>query len=426
MNTETNEMEDKVETTNESGLLLYQNDILNFNKIDSCSWDDIDQSKFNIASLNQTIASYIREGKIPDITLDRVKYEDTLELMFSHEYGFIPVKLSFMNERVDVRNFIKDFYNHFNLDIGAISDMYALGASYGKPYILEFVLKLNEGFYISCDMGKMDLFIHPLVFRNKLDHNEYNTVRNSLFSLMQVMKNYLQPDVKQNKINIIYNDGSEIRDRAFTPKNKDIDIYKNYNDDFPEVSQNIIKKLNDKNKTGLFVLSGEPGTGKSTYIRYMLQYIDRKVFYVPPDMVEVLTEPGFITFLLNNPDSVLVVEDAESALQKRSSNDVRSGKIANVLNMTDGLLSDCLNISIVATFNIKTAELDSALMRKGRMLGHYEFGKLSVKKAQKLLNELGINETVQKPMALSDIYYYYDEDNSVLDKSKNVGFNKNK
>ena len=47
--------------------------------------------------------------------------------------------------------------------------------------------------------------------------------------------------------------------------------------------------------------------------------------------------------------------------------------------------------------------VDSALMRKGRLIAKYEFGKLPMHKAQRLSNHLGNNSTVNKPMTIAEI-----------------------
>jgi C-terminal processing protease CtpA/Prc len=47
--------------------------------------------------------------------------------------------------------------------------------------------------------------------------------------------------------------------------------------------------------------------------------------------------------------------------------------------------------------------VDSALMRKGRLIGKYEFGKLSVEKAQRLSQHLGYNRTITRPMTVAEI-----------------------
>jgi SpoVK/Ycf46/Vps4 family AAA+-type ATPase len=139
-------------------------------------------------------------------------------------------------------------------------------------------------------------------------------------------------------------------------------------------------------------------------------------------MVDSITDPAFIPFLMKNNDSVLIIEDAEPALEKRSSGG-RSSAVSNVLNLTDGLLSDCLKISIVATFNTDKKTLDEALLRRGRLLMNYKFDKLCIDKSKSLLEKLGHKEIkVTEPMTLADIYYYGTDNNAKQENVKKIGF----
>ncbi len=47
--------------------------------------------------------------------------------------------------------------------------------------------------------------------------------------------------------------------------------------------------------------------------------------------------------------------------------------------------------------------IDSALMRKGRLIARYEFGKLSVAKAQRLSNHLGFDTLIKQPVTIAEI-----------------------
>ena len=125
-------------------------------------------------------------------------------------------------------------------------------------------------------------------------------------------------------------------------------------------------------------------------------------------MVYHITAPEFIPFLLNNSNSILIIEDAEPALQKRS-NGKQFGAISNILNMTDGLLSDCLNISIVATFNTSSKDIDEALLRKGRLLKAYKFEKLKIPKAQILMNKIWRDIEIKEPLSFA-VFYFYEDD----------------
>jgi hypothetical protein len=77
--------------------------------------------------------------------------------------------------------------------------------------------------------------------------------------------------------------------------------------------------------------------------------------------------------------------------------------VSNLLNISDGLLADFLNVQLICTFNNSLTLVDSALTRKGRLIAKYEFGKLSVRKAQRLSDRLGFTKLVTKPMTIAEI-----------------------
>lgn len=160
----------------------------------------------------------------------------------------------------------------------------------------------------------------------------------------------------------------------------------------------------------------------TTYIRYLTSKLKKNIIFVSPGMVHNITDPAFIPFLIKNNDAVLIIEDAEAAVESRDGSG-RGDAVSNILNLTDGLLSDCLNISIIATFNTDMKNIDKALLRKGRLLMNYRFDKLSVPKSKKLLSKLGKSDkSVEQPMSLADIYFYDTDNNTTITKTKKVGF----
>lgn len=249
--------------------------------------------------------------------------------------------------------------------------------------------------------------------------------KDSFFNLLlALLKTYKRPKVAKNKIFIVHRNSHGFEKTGFTVSKLKVDLTENYNDDFPEMSEKIIEGLNSKLKTNLVILSGEPGTGKTTFIRYLASHLKKNIIFISPDMVDYITDPAFIPFLMQNNDSILIIEDAEPALEKRS-NGGRNSAVSNVLNLTDGLLSDCLKISIVATFNTKERNIDEALTRKGRLLMNYKFERLSIDKSKNLLEKLGHTEvTVEEPMTLADIYFYGTDNNTINFKTKKIGFAK--
>ena len=183
------------------------------------------------------------------------------------------------------------------------------------------------------------------------------------------------------------------------------DLKLNYGKDFKKIHDTIVRRLNKDNDKGIVLLHGEPGTGKTTYIKYLSSLIkEKQIIFVPPMMAESLTDPTIIPFLMEYKNSILIIEDAEKVLGTRENSNNMSQSTSNLLNLTDGILGDCLNIQIVATFNTKRDNIDDAFMRKGRLIAEHKFTKLSIEESNKLLESLSKDVITEEEMALSDIY----------------------
>lgn len=226
---------------------------------------------------------------------------------------------------------------------------------------------------------------------------------------------------KTNEINLIVSQphGLDLTEVEINKTKLSLDL--NYNDDFKEIDAIIQNRLNRKKEKGIVLLHGLPGTGKTTYLRYLIGRIKKKVLFVPPDVAANMTNPSFISLLLDNANSVLVIEDAENIILDRKEGG--NAAISNLLNIADGLLSDCLNIQIVCSFNIHVSKVDSALLRKGRLIAKYEFGKLNKQKAQILSDSLGFNIVIKDESTLAEIYNQAEKD--FEEKRTKIGFGVN-
>ena len=200
-----------------------------------------------------------------------------------------------------------------------------------------------------------------------------------------------------------------------------MDLELNYGSNFNKVHDIIVKKLNETNGKGIILLHGDPGTGKTSYIKHLTSLIKEKdILFIPPSMAEMLSEPSIIPFLMDHKNSILIIEDAERVISDREGNGSPAG-VSNILNLTDGILGDCLSIQIVATFNMKREKIDQALLRKGRLIAEHKFEKLSVDDSNKLLKHLEKDHEVSESMSLADIYNIDVELIKTTNKSK-IGF----
>lgn len=188
-------------------------------------------------------------------------------------------------------------------------------------------------------------------------------------------------------------------------------------------------------KLGILV-SGEPGTGKSTlgrviasYLNYTLVYVDLSSIDSANKLIENLTQI--------NPESVIILEDIDCVLGNREDekSTPESIQLTNaILNFLDGVLSP-ENCIIIASTNY-VDRLDPAVKRPGRFDLQLELGKLDYKTAKEMCESFGIDigtldiEIPVNPSKLQNkiildrknkIYNFSDEDPRIKINCKNKG-----
>jgi len=243
---------------------------------------------------------------------------------------------------------------------------------------------------------------------------------------IDIFKNcMITTEIKDSSIQLVFSSPDGLDIKPFMLKVPIIDLNLNYGDKFKEDVHDVIIKELSENTKGIIFLPGIPGSGKTMYIRYLITQLknsNRNIIYIPTNMVDSLAAPDFLAFLSEYPQSILIIEDAENAIRSRKSG---SDAVTNLLNISDGLLSDALEIQIIITLNDKKFyEPDEALFRKGRLLLEHTFNILPQKNAEKLSEKLGHNIKYPDGASLSEIYNPHSKVKKQQNRTEIKGFGK--
>ena len=200
----------------------------------------------------------------------------------------------------------------------------------------------------------------------------------------------------------------------------------NYTKEVIKGYQAVSNDLKSGNPLGrLSILDGCPGTGKTYLIKALLHdFPNIKFLILPSNMIANLSGPEILSALIDNSDSnnkpsegigadkdncktplVLIIEDADTCLTTRGSDNISA--ISTILNLSDGIIGNLLDLRIVCTTNVDSKDIDEALLRNGRLSARVEVGLLDKEQAYKIyLREGGNPEVVfdKKFYSLADCY----------------------
>lgn len=351
-----------------------------------------------------------------------------ISLYMEHFGGkVLPSTISIRNNSIGILRFFQELKNYYLISkLKSISDLYLQD---DDAYISESVKNGNEEVtFLYAGSSKQNLpVLVKIIFGS--DNSAASFYATSLdveyldWLYSEVKEKFcLKFDKKAVSFGIIFESNGSLQIKKYPLDDKysaNLDIRLNYGSRFEKHHKAIVDKLNETNR-GLFIFHGEPGTGKSTYIKHLAKVVGgRKTFiFIPTTFIESLVSPSLIPLLLKHRNSVLVLEDAEKAVISRDRGQGNESLVSTLLNIGDGILGSMLNISIILTYNTSKDKIDEALLRKGRLMYEYKFDALSKEDSKTLFKKLNKTFEVMKPMTLADIYNFEDNNNKVCQTLK--------
>lgn len=266
---------------------------------------------------------------------------------------------------------------------------------------------------------------------------KYSSLEQAKVLCNKIYKKFSVENREDEIVNIIRLDVDKRREvlyeyRYDPIKGQDDRIIKTY--DFNDEVLRAIKL----GRPGILIFHGKPGTGKSSYIRWLAQMNPDKEFALF-SMISLMNEGGirFLTryltrrfsvstenFLKKPKDLVIILEDSEKILQSRENPGCgTSAMTSELLNLIDGAGPERDRVKFIFTFNMKVSKVDPALLRKGRLLKSIEFKELTGDTLVKVATEFGVtlsDHEKRTGLTVADLVYH--DENTGIKSRESIGF----
>lgn len=216
--------------------------------------------------------------------------------------------------------------------------------------------------------------------------------------------------------------------RPFLRKPADLDLH--YGVGFLDFHEALVARMK-RVRQGVAVFRGEPGTGKTTYIRALMWQLRKshRFYTVPLQEFTRMTASDLTSFWLGEKKEhekqtiALVIEDAEDLI--RGDGHERPPQIATLLNLSDGLIGELLEFQIIVTVNCPLEDIDPAITRKGRLMSYHEFRRLSAEEGLRVAAHHKLEPTEPAPRegwTLAEIFNFGETGGYERVQPKPMGF----
>lgn len=169
-------------------------------------------------------------------------------------------------------------------------------------------------------------------------------------------------------------------------------------------------------KERMILWHGAPGSGKTHALRALIRewrpWCD-PAFITDPERF-VGGSPTYLFQVANfsagrtpsearKRSKLIILEDAGELMTSEARAIIGQG-LSRLLNLTDGLLGQGMNVMVLITTNEPLSAIHPAVVRPGRCLCEMEFGALPTDQANRWLRDHGSDKTVSEPTLLAQLY----------------------
>ena len=307
----------------------------------------------------------------------------------STENTFIE-KLEFMCSRNTWKQYIEDNYNNDDFNISQFDN--SSGIVHHKEYESLIKYKMNKD-HISTEIVGHKKFIDA--FKENIS-KKFEIVNANIEWIYSTNGDSVSIPLTSEKMPV---------DEMYPFVNRPI---KEYYDDYINSSASIL------------LLFGPPGTGKTTFIRGLLQHTSKSAIVTYDS--SLLDKDYIFSSFIEGDKSIFIIEDADLFLKSRQEGNTMMHKF---LNVGDGLVSTKEKKMIFSTNLPSVRDIDPALIRPGRCYDILEFRNLSANEGTNLAKRLNIDLNIgdKKDISLAEVFHSEnDKKNFTFSKKHKVGF----
>jgi hypothetical protein len=171
--------------------------------------------------------------------------------------------------------------------------------------------------------------------------------------------------------------------REFNEKDLDLEFnYKVYDEYYPYIDGGLDAFFDryQKSPASILLLMGDPGVGKTTFIKEYIKKFKLKTVVTYDEKV-MTSDYFYIQYLIDNNKNLLVIEDADALLAPREG--ATNTSVSKLLNVSEGLVK-LESKKVVFSTNIqKLRDIDEAIVRPGRCFDVVKFRALTAAEAAK-------------------------------------------